>query len=163
MKNFEKYFMAHQYMTKIFHGSHKNSPAPVSYILTVRSLTNTNCFRLLNLVSINSIPDVFLRVASKWSLYSLSIKRLQACYQQFHRKQYPSWIISEYLLKILKVMTFLKIISVYVSWFGLLGNDQKACNWDLHHFFPTWKNTTLQKSGYLEEESVYIEIIFLAY
>ena len=27
-KNFEKYFMAHQYMPKIFHGPHKNSPAP---------------------------------------------------------------------------------------------------------------------------------------
>ena len=28
IKNFEKYFMAHQYMPKIFHGLHKNSPAP---------------------------------------------------------------------------------------------------------------------------------------
>ena len=26
LKNFEKYFMAHQYMTKIFHGPHKNPP-----------------------------------------------------------------------------------------------------------------------------------------
>ena len=28
IKNFEKYFMTHQYMPKIFHGPHKNSPAP---------------------------------------------------------------------------------------------------------------------------------------
>ena len=34
MKNFEKYFMAHQYMAKIFHGSHKNSPPPCpTYLL----------------------------------------------------------------------------------------------------------------------------------
>ena len=26
MKNFEKYFMAHQYMSKLFHDSHKNPP-----------------------------------------------------------------------------------------------------------------------------------------
>ena len=29
IKNFEKYFMAHQYMLKIFHGPHKNPLAPV--------------------------------------------------------------------------------------------------------------------------------------
>ena len=28
MKNFEKYFMAHQYMAKIFHGLHKKPPTP---------------------------------------------------------------------------------------------------------------------------------------
>ena len=28
IKNFGKYFMAHQYMPKIFHGPHKNPPAP---------------------------------------------------------------------------------------------------------------------------------------
>ena len=29
IKNFEKYFMAHQYIPKIFHGPHKNPPAPL--------------------------------------------------------------------------------------------------------------------------------------
>ena len=29
IKNFEKYFMAHQYVPKIFHDPHKNPPAPV--------------------------------------------------------------------------------------------------------------------------------------
>ena len=28
MKNFEKYFMAHQYKPKIFHDPHKNPTAP---------------------------------------------------------------------------------------------------------------------------------------
>ena len=28
IKNFEKYFMARQYMRKIFHGPHKKLPAP---------------------------------------------------------------------------------------------------------------------------------------
>ena len=28
MKNFEKYFVAHQYMPKIFHDPYKNPPAP---------------------------------------------------------------------------------------------------------------------------------------
>ena len=41
IKNFEKYFIAHQYMPKIFHDPHKNSPAP-SYILNVPSLTCSN-------------------------------------------------------------------------------------------------------------------------
>ena len=31
---FEKYFMAHQYMPKIFHEPHKNSPAPPPLPLT---------------------------------------------------------------------------------------------------------------------------------
>ena len=34
-----KYFMVHQYVPKIFHGPHKNPPAPHSYILNVWSLT----------------------------------------------------------------------------------------------------------------------------
>ena len=37
LKNFEKYFMAHPYMPKIFHNPHKNPPTP-SCILNVRSL-----------------------------------------------------------------------------------------------------------------------------
>ena len=32
-KNFEKHFMAHQYMPKIFYDPHKNPPLPPSYIL----------------------------------------------------------------------------------------------------------------------------------
>ena len=37
-KIFEKYFMDHKYMPKIFHDPHKNPPTP-SYILNVQSLT----------------------------------------------------------------------------------------------------------------------------
>ena len=37
IKNFEKYFMVHQYMPKIFHDPTKTIPPP-SYILNVRSL-----------------------------------------------------------------------------------------------------------------------------
>ena len=34
IKNFEKYFMAHQYMPKIFHDPHKNLPAlPPTYLM----------------------------------------------------------------------------------------------------------------------------------
>ena len=41
IKNFQKYFKAHQYMAKIFHGPRKNPPPlPSSYILHVRSLMN---------------------------------------------------------------------------------------------------------------------------
>ena len=45
IKNFEKYFMFHQYMPKIFHDTNKNSqphspPPPPSHILNVRSLRN---------------------------------------------------------------------------------------------------------------------------
>ena len=29
IKNFEKFFMAHQYMPKIFYGPHKNPPVPL--------------------------------------------------------------------------------------------------------------------------------------
>ena len=33
-KILRKYFMAHQYMTKIFHGPHKNPPAPpLTYLM----------------------------------------------------------------------------------------------------------------------------------
>ena len=33
-KNFENYFIAHQYMPKIFHGPHKNPPAlPPTYLI----------------------------------------------------------------------------------------------------------------------------------
>ena len=39
IKNFEKYFMAHQYMPKIFHGPHKNSPAPSPTCLMYGPLT----------------------------------------------------------------------------------------------------------------------------
>ena len=46
IKNFEKYFMAHQYMHKIFHDLHKNPPAPLSYILNVRSLKFTTLISL---------------------------------------------------------------------------------------------------------------------
>ena len=41
IKNFEKYFMAPQYMPKIFHDPHKNLPSP-SYILNVRSLNDAH-------------------------------------------------------------------------------------------------------------------------
>ena len=45
IKNFEKCFMAHQYMPKIYHGPPKNPlpppPPPLSYILNVRSLLFT--------------------------------------------------------------------------------------------------------------------------
>ena len=37
IKNFQKYFMAHQYMPKIFHDPWKNPPTP-SYIVNVWSL-----------------------------------------------------------------------------------------------------------------------------
>ena len=37
IKNFEKYFMAHQYMPKIFYEPHKTL-LPPSYIINVRSL-----------------------------------------------------------------------------------------------------------------------------
>ena len=45
IKIFEKYFMDHQYVPKIFHDPYKNPPAPPSYILNVRSLTSwyKNC------------------------------------------------------------------------------------------------------------------------
>ena len=34
IKNFEKYFMAHQHMPKIFHGRHKNPLAlPPTYLM----------------------------------------------------------------------------------------------------------------------------------
>ena len=38
MKKFEKYFMAHQYMPRVIHDPHKNSPAPPSYILNAQFL-----------------------------------------------------------------------------------------------------------------------------
>ena len=38
IKSFEEYFIAHQYMPKTFHDSHKNPPVFPSYILNVRSL-----------------------------------------------------------------------------------------------------------------------------
>ena len=37
IKNFEKYFIAHQYLPKIFHDPHKNPPGPFFYIFNVWS------------------------------------------------------------------------------------------------------------------------------
>ena len=45
IKNFEKYFMAHQYMPKMFHGPTKTLRPP-SYILNVRSLILTKFLRI---------------------------------------------------------------------------------------------------------------------
>ena len=59
IENFEKYFMAYQYMPKLFHYPNKNPPPhppphPPSYILNVRSLSSqyylkdfiTSCFSI---------------------------------------------------------------------------------------------------------------------
>ena len=41
IKNFEKFFMAHQYMPKIFHGPHKNPPDPrPTYLMYSPSVKN---------------------------------------------------------------------------------------------------------------------------
>ena len=48
IKNFGKYFMAHQYMTKIFHELHKDPPArPPMYLMDDpynKNNSGTKCF-----------------------------------------------------------------------------------------------------------------------
>ena len=50
-KIFEKYFMAHQYMPKIFHDLHNPTLPPSSYVLNVRSLRRSEVPKSLRLLS----------------------------------------------------------------------------------------------------------------
>ena len=65
IKNVEKYFMTHQYMSKIFHGPHKNPPAPPPTYLMYGPLTSkfNKGFRFLLYVI-----DIFSKHAWVFSL-----------------------------------------------------------------------------------------------
>ena len=47
--------MTHQYMPKIFHGPHKNSPAPPSYIINVQSVIVINLFVFLTITEVSRL------------------------------------------------------------------------------------------------------------
>ena len=65
IKNFEKIFMAHQYMPKIFHGPHKNPlPPPPTYLMYGPLLTFpvSICYSLCGMVE-------------KWKKFQDSVKQ----------------------------------------------------------------------------------------